>query len=114
MARCTDPVRSVRDLAVDTVGLVLDIVAKYQGYIHSYEQDTVATLDRMKAHLGSVDLREPLEVIAAILNSKIPPSDLWPFLESLTDGLLDMLPSSSSGLSLLMCIILQVFYHLSV
>ena len=106
--------RSVRDLAVDTVGLVLDIVAKYQGYIHSYEQDTVATLDRMKAHLGSVDLREPLEVIAAILNSKIPPSDLWPFLESLTDGLLDMLPSSSSGLSLLMCIILQVFYHLSV
>ena len=102
--------RSVRDLAIDAVGLVLDIVAKYQGYSSSYEQDTVATLDGLKAHLGSVDLQGPLESIATILNSKIAPSDLWSFLEALTDGLLDTLPSSSSGLSLLLCIILKVFH----
>lgn len=110
LVRCTDPVRPVRDLAIDAVGLVLDIMAKYLGYSRSYEQETVATLDRLKVHLGSDDPQEPLETIATILHSKIAPSDLWSFLEAMTEGLLDTLPASSSGLSLLMCIILKVLF----
>ena len=98
----------MRDLAVDVVGLLLDIVSKYQGYSRQYEHDTIASLEGLKKHLGSGDAVPALTSLVDILNAKIPTSDMWTFLESLVDGLLDSFATSSSGLSLIMCILLKV------
>lgn len=106
--RCTDPEISVRDLAVDCLGLVLDIISKYMGYSRDYEKPTIDRLEALKTDLGSADPLAPLTELATILNTKTPPSDLWVFLESMANGLSDPFPSSCSGLSLVMCLVLKV------
>ncbi len=80
------------------------------GYSHDYEKQTIQRLESLKVDLGSADPIGSITELANILNIKTPPSDLWMLLESMGNGLSDPFPSSSSGLSLTMCLILKVFF----
>ena len=55
MPRCTDPESAVRDLAVDCLGLILDIISKYLGYSREYEKPSIEKLESLKIDLGSAD-----------------------------------------------------------
>ncbi len=108
MPRCTDPESAVRDLAVDCLGLILEIISKYLGYSREYEKSSIEKLESLKAGLGSADPTQSLIELANLLNSKTPASDVWVFLESAACGLSDPLPTSSSGVSFVMCLVLKV------
>lgn len=108
MPRCTDPESAVRDLAVDCLGLILEIISKYLGYSREYEKSSIEKLESLKAGLGSADPTPSLIELANLLNSKTPASDVWAFLESAACGLSDPLPTSSSGVSFVMCLVLKV------
>lgn len=108
MPRCTDPESAVRDLAVDCLGLILEIISKYLGYSREYEKSSIEKLELLKAGLGSADPTPSLIELANLLNSKTPASDVWAFLESAACGLSDPLPTSSSGVSFVMCLVLKV------
>lgn len=108
MPRCTDPESAVRDLAVDCLGIILDIISKYLGYSRDYEKPSVDKLDILKHDLGSIDPIAPLTELANLLNTKTPTGDLWAFLESAACGLSDPFDTSSSGVSFVMCFVLKV------
>lgn len=81
------------------------------GYSRDFEKPTIERLEALKADLGSSDPSGSLNELATILIAKTPPSDLWVLLESMANGLADPFPSSSSGLSLVMCIVLKVLVN---
>lgn len=110
LPRCIDPEKTVRDLAIDCLCLILEIISMYVGYSSDYEKETVEKLQALKDDLGSADPASSLNVLAGIINYKTPPSDLWSLLESMTIGLSDPFPTSSYGLSLVMCLILKVLF----
>lgn len=89
----------------------------YVGYSPDYEKQTVEKLESLKKELGSADPASPLNILAGIVNYKTSPSDLWSLLESMTLGLNDPFPTSSAGVSLVMCLILKVIstdlFHLN-
>ena len=108
LPRVTDPHPVVRELAVDSVGLILQIISKYLGYSDDYERNTLNTLEGLKAHLGSPEPIESLNTLAAILNSKTASSDLWSFVEFVVAELIDPFSSSSCGVSVILTVILKV------
>lgn len=113
MPRCTDPESSVRDLAVDCLGLILETISKYLGYSPDYEKTSIVKLEALKNDLGATDPTAALNGLADLLNVKTPTSDLWSFLESAASGLNDPFASSSSGVSFVICLILKVRKRLS-
>lgn len=106
--RCTDPESAVRDLAIDCLSLVLNIISKYLGYSGEYEKNSLEKLESLKTDLGSADPTAPLIELANLLNSKTPTSDVWAFLESAASGLNDPFATSSSGVSFVICLVLKV------
>ena len=83
-------------------------MSKYLGYSRDYEKATAEKLDSLKKDLSLADPSAPLTELANLLSAKTPPSDLWAFLESMAVGLADPFQNSSSGMSLVMCLILKV------
>lgn len=93
---------------MDCLGLILEIVSKYLGYSRDYEKPSIEKLESLKTDLGSADPTGPLAELAKLLNSKTHTSDVWAFLESAASGLSDPFPTSSSGVSFVMCLVLKV------
>lgn len=114
MPRCTDPESAVRDLAIDCLGIVLEIVSKYLGYSRDYEKSSIEKLEALKNDLGSTDPTKSLTELANLLNAKTPTSDLWAFLESAASGLSDPFGTSSSCVSFVMCLILKVNHLITI
>lgn len=86
----------------------------YVGYSPDYEKQTAEKLEALKDNLGLADPASSLNVLADIIHHKTPPNDLWGLLESMAQGLKDPFPSSSAGLSLVICFILKVIYTFTV
>ena len=65
-------------------------------------------LESFKADLGSTDPTATLTELSTLLNSKIPSSDVWAFLESAALGLGDPFTASSIGVSFVICLVVKV------
>lgn len=98
----------MRDLAIDCMALVLNVISKYLGYSKEYEKNSIEKLESLKTDLGSADPTASLVELANLLNSKTPTSDVWAFLESAASGLSDPFATSSSGVSFVICSMLKV------
>ncbi|XP_077982268.1 maestro heat-like repeat-containing protein family member 1 [Glandiceps talaboti] len=98
--RCTDPVLSVRENAMDSTQLVFKIAHRYEGYPADHKDQMVDALPVLKERVNKGDpniLFSVVSDLSKVIAKKIPADQLKNFLFLLFDGLLDFHSHSSSG-----------------
>ncbi|XP_077869460.1 maestro heat-like repeat-containing protein family member 1 [Saccoglossus kowalevskii] len=98
--RCTDPVLSIRQNAIDCVQLVLKTALRYEGFSPEHKDQMVDALPVLKDRVMKGDpniLFSVVSDLSKVLSKKIPSDQLRNFLFLLFDGLLDFQSHSSSG-----------------
>ncbi|KAJ8916184.1 hypothetical protein NQ315_016323 [Exocentrus adspersus] len=103
--RCTDPNKNIRRVAVDCLCLVLCIAARYEGHMRDHDKVLSNSLQHVQQQIESDEPRLLYNLtsdLAHIICINMPAFQLIHFVEGLTETLLDVESSSSSGSSVVL------------
>ncbi|KAK6982200.1 maestro heat-like repeat-containing protein family member 1 [Biomphalaria glabrata] len=98
--RCSDPVTSIRQLAIDNIHVTLQIALRHEGNPPEHKDQMVDALPTLKERLKKSDpnlLFSVVNDLSKVIAKKLPADCLIPFIETLQQGLLDLQSHSSSG-----------------
>lgn len=98
--RCTDPSTIVRELALESIGIILKTVSRYEGFSVDHTDPEIELLHQLQSQAAQSDpdvLYSITSQLAKALSSKLSLSQLRQFLDVLMEGLVDAQDHSSSG-----------------
>lgn len=109
--RCTDPNNTIRKVAVECACLVLCIAGRYEGHMQDNDKLMQNALQNVRSNIDTNDPKVLFDLttdLANVIANNIPKHQLPHFVDSLLDSLMDIEPSSSTGASVILNVVLRL------